>query len=281
MQTTLEHAGRKIENPTDADIASAIEGPRDDDWFLSLYRGEDDFMEVMIDAGELWVETEVDGRYLQARSHVDEAAVKAMLAAFRDGAETWRDLAAWREPPPAARKNPKPPKEIMVASAMAGGIFLVLGGTAFVTDHGGWVGLAFALMFPGVIAFAVAVKKAEIARAAKWTKGTARIVGSGWVMEKRYDKEVKAPRVDYEFSVAFHPWRGRRVSFAEVIAGPDAAAVLARYPVGASVPVYYDPADPSRSVLERDPPAFFRSIYPVLGAVAAVILAVGFWLLLG
>jgi len=280
MQTTLEHAGRTIDNPTDADIAEAIEGPRDADWFLSLSRGEDDFMEVMVDAGELWVETEVEGRYLQARSHVDEAAVKTMLSAFRDGAETWRDLAAWREPPPAS-KNAKPPKEIMVASAMAGGIVLLLGVTALVTGHGGWVGLAFALTFPGVIAVAVAVKKAEIARAAKWNKGTARIVTSAWVMEKRYDKEVKTARVAYEFTVAFHPWRGRRVSFAEVIAGPDAAAVLARYPVGASVPVYYDPADPSKSVLERDPPAFFKSIYPVLAAVAAVILAVGLWLLLG
>ena len=169
----------------------------------------------------------------------------------------------------------------MVASAMAGGIFLVLGVTAFVTDHGGWVGLAFALMFPGLVAVAVAVKKAEIARASTWTKGTARIVTSEWVMEKRPDKEVKVPRVEYEFPVAFHPWRGLRVSFAEVIAGPDAAAVLARYRVGTSVPVYYDPADPSKSVLERDPPAFFKSIYLVLAAIAAVILAVGLWLLLG
>lgn len=279
-EITLHAKGVEKQAPSPEDVAAALQGPRDDDWSVTLWRGEDDYMEAMLDRGDLWVECEVDGRFLQARSHVDEAAMTAMFLAFRAGEESWRDLAEWKEPPPAAARSPAPSGIILAAAAGIGLVVLLGVGLAIFTGNGGWVALMFALLFPGLIALAAAVKVAEARRAAKWTKASAKIVTSGLATEKRHDKEVKVPRVEYEFSVGFHRYRGKRVSLAEVVAGPDAVGTLARYPVGASVPVYYDPADPQRSVLDRELPSFFRGIWAAVGVLTAAILAGGWYYLL-
>jgi len=61
-------------------------------------------------------------------------------------------------------------------------------------------------------------------------------------------------RIEFDYEVAGQKHRGTTVSYI----GPPAqsaekAALVARYPVGREVRVYYDPADPSRAVLERTP----------------------------
>lgn len=146
--------------------------------------------------------------------------------------------------------------------------------------EGAHAGSAPGLLFPGLIALATAVKVAEAQRAAKWTRANGRIIRSELVTENRHGKELKVPLVEYEFSVGFHKYRGKRVSLAEIIAGPDAVGTVARYPVGASVPVYYDPADPNKSVVDRDLPSFFRGIWVFVGVLTAVILAGGWYYLL-
>jgi hypothetical protein len=59
--------------------------------------------------------------------------------------------------------------------------------------------------------------------------------------------------VAYECAPAGIPRRGRRVCYgrtAGLARRGIAAAIAARYPVGAAVSVAYDPAEPDRSVLE-------------------------------
>lgn len=274
---TLEANGTEKADPTPEEIAVALAGPRDDDWFVSLWRG-DDYMDAMLDAGALWVECEHEGKFLQATSHVDEESMKAMFLAFRDGSPAWRDLAQWKEPPPRAPQ--KPPAVILGAAAGIGIVLLGGVGTALATGNGGWVVFMFALLFPGLIAMAAAVKMAEAQRAAKWTRANGKIVTSELVTEVRNGKELKVPRVEYEFTIGFHKHRGKRVSLAEIIAGPDAVGTVARYPVGTSVPVYYDPADPGKSVVDRELPSFFRAIWIVVGVLTAIILAGGWYYLL-
>ena len=281
MDTTLEHAGRKVENPSDEDIARAIDGPRDDDWMVSLYRGEDDFMEAMLDAGELWVEVEAEGRFLQARSHLDEAVVKSMLASFRDGTEHWRDLALWKEPPAREPQTLSSLKQ-GPAPVILGLVLLVplLVGAAIFTGNAGWVGVLFALAFPGVIAVAAATKLAEVKRAASWKKASGRVIRSELTTGKRFDRQVQLPLVEYEYSVGFHKFVGKRVSFAEVTAGPDARAAIARYPAGTAVTVFYDPANPSESVIERELPSFVHAIWGVVAVMTAAIAFGAWWFLL-
>ena len=276
MQTTLEHAGNTIENPTDADIDGALDAPRDDDWFLSLHRG-DDCMEAMIDAGELWVEVTEGDRFLQARSRIDAAKVKSMLASFRDGDRAWRDMALWKEPPPRRKDTLKGPAGIIL------GLVVALVSIALVgvfSGKGGWIVVAFALAFPGIIAVAAAVKLGEAKRAASWTKASGRITRSELATEKRHDREVQVPRIEYEYKVGFHTLVGKRVNFAELIAGPQAREALARYPVGVSVPVYYNPANPSEAVIERGIPAFVHSVWGIVAVLTAGILFGAWWYLI-
>lgn len=271
-EVVLEAAGVETPDPAPGDIERALGGPRDDDWVVSLRRG-DDYMEAMIDGGGLWVECQDGERFLQARSRVDEETLRAMFLAFRDGSPGWRDLADWKEPPPARRGSPPG----IVLGAALSIAFVVVAGViaAIVTGKGGWIVLMFALLLPALIALAAAVKEAEARRAARWTKAQGRVVRSELVTEKRHGKEVRVPRVEYEFSVGFHKYAGRRLSLAEVIAEPEAMAALARYPVGARVPVYYDPADPGQSVIERELPPFFKAIWGAVAALTALILAAG------
>src|SRR5688572_31025855 len=86
METILEVDGKDArESPSAADIAAAVDGPRGEDFFITLHRGDDDYMDVTLDEGELWVEAEDGGKILEARSHVDTEAAKAMLTAFAEG----------------------------------------------------------------------------------------------------------------------------------------------------------------------------------------------------
>jgi len=278
MDTTLEHGGKTIENPTDADIDGALGGPRDDDWYLSLNRGEDgDCMEAMIDAGDLWVEVTEGDKFLQARSRLDDSVVRSMLLSFRDGSDAWRDLAMWKEPPPAKKQTLRGPVGVALGLALLVPILVL---TAVYTGRAGWIGVLFALAFPGIIAVAVVTKIAEVNRAASWTKASGRITRSEIATETRYDKQVQVPRIEYEYKVGFHTLVGKRVNFAELIAGAQAKEALARYPVGTGVPVYYDPANPSESVIERELPAFVHSIWGVVAVLTAAILFGAWWYLI-
>jgi hypothetical protein len=276
MATTLEHAGETIDDPSDADIARILAEPRDADWFLALNRG-DDSMEVMLDAGDLWVEVMEGERFVQARSRLDETVVKSMLASFRDGTDAWRDMALWKEPPPRKKDTLKGPAGLILGMVVA--IVAVAIAGPVVTGNGGWIVVAFALALPATIAAAMGIKLAQVKRAQAWTKAPGRITRSELATETRHGKEVQVPRIEYEFKVGFHKLTGRRVSFAEVIAGPQAREALARYLAGTSVQVYYDPANPSDCVVEREMPSFVHAAWGVVAVLTAAILFGAWWYL--
>ncbi len=65
-----------------------------------------------------------------------------------------------------------------------------------------------------------------------------------------------SPRVSYSYTVGGQQYVGATIRAGEDRLGPlhtkrSASAVVARYPPGARVAVFYDPNDPSRSALER------------------------------
>ena len=276
MDTTLEHAGETIANPADADFDRLLSEPRDDDWFVALNRG-DDSMEVMIDAGELWVEVMEGDRFVQARSHIDEAVVRSMLVSFRDGDHAWRDLALWKEPEPAKKDTLKGPAGLILGLVLT---LVAIGILGIATGKGGWIVVAFALAFPGIIAVAALVKIGEARRAASWSKASGRITRSELATETRQGKEIQVPRIEYEYRVGFHKLVGKRVSLAVVVAGVQAKEALARYPVGTGVAVYYNPANPSEAVIERGIPAFVHSVWGIVAVLTAGILFGAWWYLI-
>jgi hypothetical protein len=115
------------------------------------------------------------------------------------------------------------------------------------------------LMFAAVIGIAAGSKLLEVYRARNWLLTTG-IVKRSEVRSHKHtaisegQQFTSEPLVMYEFTVGGEKIRGTRIDFAEKISGPDIGPTLARYPVGKSVTVYYNPQNPKQAVLERDMP---------------------------
>lgn len=280
---TLDLPGdTKVEDAKPQDIAHALAQPRDEDWYLIVSRGEseDDYIEVSTPDGKaLELVCEVGEEYLEAQSHLDPQAVEAILADFAAGGDAWRQMARWAKPPPAAARPPlpgTPPKPFIVA----GIVWAVLFVGAMLFGRGALVAAVFGLAFPGIIAMAVLVKQREVKRAESWSKASARIIRSELVERTINGKEVKVPAVEYEFAIGmdFNKIRGNRISFAEVEGPHGAEERLAKYRVGSSATVYYNPADPRESVLERDfPAALANATWAFVAVLTALILGAGYW----
>jgi Protein of unknown function (DUF3592) len=77
--------------------------------------------------------------------------------------------------------------------------------------------------------------------------------------------------VAYVYRVGGREYRGQRVRFAWEMSRSEAEATVARYPVGRSVDVFYDPRDPGKSVLE---PGGDASVYATLIGLGVFFIAV-------
>lgn len=123
-------------------------------------------------------------------------------------------------------------------------------------------GGVFAAAILGLILFAAAVKMKEARAAQTWQTARGKITRSEIRANRKRDIEGRpqvrsAPSIAYEYSVNGKRYTGERISLGENIPESDFESLLRRYPVGADVTVYYDPADPRRAVLERTLPADF------------------------
>ena len=67
---------------------------------------------------------------------------------------------------------------------------------------------------------------------------------------------ANTPLVEYEYRVNDRSFRGSRIMIGGGQSEVELEYVLGRYPLGAKVVVYYNPADPNQAVLERDIPAY-------------------------
>ena len=147
-----------------------------------------------------------------------------------------------------------------------------------------YIGL-IALPMLVLLVVAVASKLIELQRAKSWAQTAGTVVRSE--METRRhrfagepEKIENAPAIEYEFSADGRKIRGTRIAIGDDTGGANAEATLARYPVGTSVTVYYDPADPKHCVLERSGPQGVtgRGCLEALIALALVVGAIA-WLI--
>lgn len=265
---------------TEDDIARALERqPRDEDWFLTLTRENEDFMDVTVgEDGSLQVQCSEGGQLHEAASVVDDSKLKELLLSFLRADGAWRNQATWTVSPEESTPATTPRNSVAGAAAWIGiGIGALMIVLMFVGRRE-WIVVAFAAAFPAIVAIAVLAKMREVRRAASWKQGTARIVRSELVTEQRNGKDVKLPAVEYEFNVGFNVVRGSRITLGEIMGdSPQVEEALKRYRLGTSAPVYYDPADPRESVLERDLPPGFAWIWVFVAVLAVGAGAVAYW----
>ncbi len=85
------------------------------------------------------------------------------------------------------------------------------------------------------------------------TRGT--ILSSSIQVLRTGTSRREVPLVRYSYQVGLQMYQGSRIRADDEVhdasSGGRAREVLTRYPVGSSVQVFYDPADPARSALER------------------------------
>ena len=157
-------------------------------------------------------------------------------------------------------------------------VLLCVGASLLVAGPIAWiVALPFLLIGMGVIF------TRRVRRAAKWEEAQAKITTSK-ITVKRHQftgeqtKITNQATVGYDFSVGSKLFHGNRISLGF---GPSdgVTQTLKRYPVGATVPVFYDPENPAESVLERKPPTSLGCIWG--GTIVAVLVYVGVLLFIG
>jgi hypothetical protein len=122
-----------------------------------------------------------------------------------------------------------------------------------------------------------------------WPSVQGEILSSEIVLEKRHmesvHKDVSVPKVLYAYTVDGTRHEGRRIRFHHsgqdaFLGRPQVEKLIAGYPVGKTVPVYYDPGDPSESVLERGAQhierttGWFYLLFAVAGSLSILIFVV-------
>jgi hypothetical protein len=170
------------------------------------------------------------------------------------------------------RSGLPPAAMFAIIAGLSGAALLLFGG-----------GLVWIFALPVLLLVLVTVLTLRVRRAEKWEEGQAHITKSR-VTVKRHQFAGEATQVTnkasvaYDFSVGSQLFHGNRISLGF---GPadEVNVTLKRYPVGATVPVFYDPANPEECVLERKPPASLGCLWGgailVLLIYGAVIFSIG------
>lgn len=156
-----------------------------------------------------------------------------------------------------------PPAALLaIVAGLSGGALLLIGG-----------GLAWILALPVFLVVLVIVVTLRVRRASHWLERQAHITKSK-VIVKRHQFSGEATNVTntafvtYDFSVGSQLFHGDRISLG-FAPSDQVNETLKRYPVGATMPVFYDPANPANCVLERNPPARLGCLWG--GTVVAIL----------
>lgn len=283
----LDVNDRITKAPKPADVIAAVDG----------YRGEADWcLNLSDDDGDVEAFARGDGRFrltyhdgqnrFEAADPVDAAGLKRVLLAYLRGEKAWRDDGSWQRKATgrkAAEARGEPPTWAIIAVIASIAFLFVISelpdswkeSLPFANSTFGVVALIFLPM--AVMLGALILNGFLKVRQAKgWSQAPGRITRSRMGSRSpppgnTIGKTENVPEVSYSFTVKGKAYQGNRVSLGN-ISGPFADEALRRYPVGANVTVYYDPADPDSNVLERDAP---KGIVKGCGGVIAFFGAIG------
>jgi len=304
----LEVADTSIDEPSADDIRAALAvPPAAEGWSIYLSRDDDDTIYAARFSPDQFVLSSFqDGKLFEVSAHVDRKTLLDILLSYHAGDDRWLEIVTWQAVETKPGLSPSAfgngwKAQVPLAAAAIGGL-LIWFGLPLASDllanlpwhrlpFPGWMDSTIAQLIVGFFALcallflvAFGLKLIEVRRARTWHKAFGRIVrseaGHELVHRDRSAPPVneRVARIAYEFKAAGRMHRGSRVSFAERIAESEIDTVLARYPVGKTVEVFYDPGKPENSVLERDMPAGVGLGCLALLALGLVAAAGAIWL---
>ncbi len=114
---------------------------------------------------------------------------------------------------------------------------------------GTMVGLAAAALCLALVARQVLALRSRRSPAASWPEVRGTVLSATVQVSSQGNARHETPLVLYTYRVGNREFQGNRVHAGAPTR--QATDVVARYPAGSCVQVFYDPADPTRSALER------------------------------
>ncbi len=259
----LEINGRVVDEPKPDDVARAVaEVGSDPEGCITLV-DDDGYVEALRrDDGSFGLTRHDGTTKFDAAEPVDAETLKALLLACLRGEKHWRKNHDWvRAPSPSktAAASGQPPAWAVAAVVASVVLAVVLANLPrdwlpFLDTTVGTIAL-FALPVVVMIGAMIANVAIKIHRAKNWLQVQGRIARSKLAVRRppegnEIGTAVNVPDVAYTFSVRGQSYQGKRVSLGD-ISGRFAEEAVRRYPVGATVAVFYDPNDPTDCVLER------------------------------
>jgi hypothetical protein len=138
-------------------------------------------------------------------------------------------------------------------------------------------------VFIGIILLATIVKLRQQKIASKWPQTSGQVVQSKIEAREKRNMDGSTttgnyPLVVYEYEIDGKKYTCKKISVGEEAADFMLQETIAKYPVGITVPVYYNPGNPRQAVLERDLPTGFGK---GLGCILLFFVIVAAFLILG
>ncbi|UVK37182.1 DUF3592 domain-containing protein [Mesorhizobium sp. AR10] len=147
--------------------------------------------------------------------------------------------------------------------------------------------VGFACVVAGALSLITFVKWREVRALSHWLPTPGKIISSrvearkvrvsGVGVDSNDATEIRNfPAITFEYKVGKKTFRGSRYSVKENLGNFEVAETLAQFPTGADVTVFYNPADPSKAVIERTLPegAFKFMVKLSAGLVIAAVVLV-------
>lgn len=95
----------------------------------------------------------------------------------------------------------------------------------------------------------------RMATVSQWPSTMGTVMMSTIERRSSEDGYTDYPVVQYSYQVSGQPYQGMKLAPGPDVGGTGARKVVAKYPAGAQVMVFYNPQNPSDAVLERKAPA--------------------------
>jgi len=137
------------------------------------------------------------------------------------------------------------------------------------------------LLIDGILLGIIFFTRRKVEQASNWPSTMGMVLMS--TLEARHDSEggyTYYPVVQYEYRVMGQPYQGNRIMPGPSVGGSGANKVVARYPAGTQVTVYYDPNNPSDAVLERGMPVYIKWLWVIMIVVDVFMCGLGTFLAL-
>ena len=116
--------------------------------------------------------------------------------------------------------------------------------------------IGFVLVILNVVFLAILFfMRRRMAVVSQWPSTMGTVVNSYLERRSSSDGSTNYPVVQYSYQVGGQMYQSSKLAPGPEVGGTGAGKVVARYPAGAQVMVFYDPQKPSDAVLERKAPA--------------------------